>query len=183
MTGMHVRAVVSDRGVDRRIHRRRRRSAGRPRPQRRGQIDGTARDRRPGAARQRSGTARRPHAHRHRGRRLRADPRAAGRHAVAGRVVVPSPECRGQCGVRAAQRPSQATAGARLAQPPRTGWTRSTLPSLPIGCRGSCPAVRPSESHWRARSPRSPTFCCSTNRSPVSTSPPPPRCESCCVTH
>ena len=62
--------------------------------------------------------------------------------------------------------PRSSRAGAR-----RVGWPRSTPRIWPTGCRGSCPAGRPSGSRWRARWPPNPMCCCSTSRWPDWTSP------------
>ncbi len=182
MTDLHLRAVVGDRDVDIEFAIGAGEVLAVLGPNGAGKTTALHVIAGPGATRQRRSATRRSCAHRHVGRRVRAHPRPPGRPAAAGGAAVSTPECGGQCGVRAAQRASQAA-------PPSGTRDRRTLAGpgrcrrpCAIGCRGSCPGARPSVWPWRGHWPQSQTCCYSTNHSPASTSPPPPRCESCCVT-
>ena len=103
---------------------------------------------------------------------------AGDRPALPGRAALPAP-VRGRTTSRS-RRARPAPAAASRGSAPSTGWPKWTPSRSPTGGPGSCPAGRPSASRSPGRSPPSRTCCCSTSRSPRSTSTPRPRSAACC---
>ena len=149
---------------------------GAARAQRRGQVHGPRLHRRTAAPDVRTDHPRRPDPvlpqRLQRRATLGAAARARRRPARPGSPPLPPPVGARQRGLRPTQRRYAAWPGPR--RWPASGWRRSMPRSSPTGDRRRSPAARPSGSPSPARSPPSPTCCCSTSRCPPSTSTPRP---------
>ena len=147
------------------------RQPGARRPLGRRQEHRAARDRRPAPARPRPGGARRAPLARHRGRDRPAAGAARLRLPVPAVRPVPAPERVAQRRLRAHRRPPL--------RAPRAGGRASCAASAPRRSPtrrcASSPAASASEWRWRARSPATRPWCCSTSHCRRSTRVPRPR--------